>query len=99
VARKGGADSRDRARRAGLLAGSAFQIVDDVLDITSDASTLGKTPGKDRKTGKPTYPGAVGSAAALDTARDRVGRSLSELPEAAGTPLARLIAFVAERTS
>ncbi|HEU4928665.1 MAG TPA: polyprenyl synthetase family protein, partial [Candidatus Krumholzibacteria bacterium] len=99
VAQPGDAASRERARRAGLLAGSAFQIVDDVLDMTGDAATLGKTPGKDRETGKPTYAAAVGTAAALETARDRIARALRELPEAAGTPLAGLFGFLAERRS
>jgi len=94
-------DSRalERVRRAGLLAGSAFQIVDDVLDMTGDSSTLGKTPGKDREAGKPTYAAAVGIEAALEVARRRVADALRALPEAGGTRLASLVAFVAERRS
>ena len=42
-------------RRAGRHLGLAFQIVDDVLDATSDTATLGKTAGKDAKAGKATY--------------------------------------------
>lgn len=53
-----------RERRAifeyGRKVGLAFQVADDVLDITSDAATLGKTPGKDVAAGKMTYPAAVG---------------------------------------
>ena len=93
------AGTRERVRRAGLLAGSAFQIVDDVLDMTGDAATLGKTPGKDRATGKPTYAAAVGAEAALETARERIAQALREFPEAAGTPLAGLFHFVSERHS
>ncbi|MBF0499418.1 MAG: polyprenyl synthetase family protein [Candidatus Riflebacteria bacterium] len=57
-----GADSeecpllREFGRKIGLL----FQIVDDILDVVSDASTLGKTPGKDQKLGKATYPALLG---------------------------------------
>ncbi len=53
----GGADDTALAtlRRAGGRLGLAFQIVDDILDATSDAATLGKTPGKDAKTGKATF--------------------------------------------
>ena len=53
----GGADpdQRDTLRRAGRHLGLAFQIVDDILDATSDAQTLGKTPGKDAQAGKATF--------------------------------------------
>ena len=42
-------------RNAGRHLGLAFQIIDDVLDATADSTTLGKTPGKDAKSGKTTY--------------------------------------------
>ncbi|MCF3649030.1 polyprenyl synthetase family protein [Synoicihabitans lomoniglobus] len=42
-------------RRAGRHLGLAFQIVDDVLDETSDTATMGKTVGKDAATEKTTY--------------------------------------------
>ncbi|HTY99747.1 MAG TPA: farnesyl diphosphate synthase [Rhodocyclaceae bacterium] len=53
----GGADPdrRDTLRRAGRHLGLAFQIVDDILDATADAQTLGKTPGKDARAGKATF--------------------------------------------
>jgi geranylgeranyl pyrophosphate synthase len=44
----------------GLEIGLAFQIVDDILDEEGSASTLGKTAGKDRAAGKPTYPAFYG---------------------------------------
>ncbi len=60
----GGAD--DSALRAvgryGTSLGLAFQIVDDILDVTGDAKTLGKTPGKDAALGKVTYPSLIGLA-------------------------------------
>jgi len=40
--------------------GLAFQIADDVLDCTATAGQLGKTPGKDRRAGKATYPALLG---------------------------------------
>lgn len=92
-------DARERVRRAGLWIGSAFQIVDDLLDERGDVETIGKTPGKDRERGKLTFPAAAGTPAALQAARDRIARALSELPEAAATPLAALVGFVAERRS
>ena len=53
----GGADPAEleTLRRAGRHLGLAFQIIDDILDATSDAKTLGKTPGKDAKAGKTTF--------------------------------------------
>jgi farnesyl diphosphate synthase len=42
-------------RHYGLAMGLAFQVVDDVLDVTADSSILGKTPGKDAAANKPTY--------------------------------------------
>jgi geranylgeranyl pyrophosphate synthase len=49
-------------RSAGQHLGMAFQIVDDILDTTGDAATLGKTPGKDAKSGKTTFVGLYGLA-------------------------------------
>lgn len=42
-------------RRAGSALGKAFQIRDDILDITGDEKTLGKSVGQDSKNGKSTY--------------------------------------------
>ncbi|OHE81258.1 MAG: polyprenyl synthetase [Verrucomicrobia bacterium RIFCSPLOWO2_12_FULL_64_8] len=50
-----GEDQRETLRSAGRHLGLAFQIVDDLLDATGDAATLGKTPGKDARAGKATY--------------------------------------------
>ncbi len=44
----------------GLKVGIAFQIIDDILDITSDTKTLGKTSGKDKEQKKGTYPMILG---------------------------------------
>jgi geranylgeranyl diphosphate synthase type II len=57
-----GADLEDVARltRFGCKAGLAFQIVDDVLDLTVDSAHLGKTAGKDQATEKATWPAVYG---------------------------------------
>ena len=57
-----GASSDDVARldRFGRKAGLAFQIVDDVLDMTVDSAHLGKTAGKDQATEKATWPAVYG---------------------------------------
>ncbi|MNT86591.1 Farnesyl diphosphate synthase [compost metagenome] len=46
----------------------AFQVVDDILDVTADTATLGKTAGKDAAHDKPTYVSLLGLAAARDLA-------------------------------
>ena len=54
----------DTLRQAGRDLGLAFQIVDDVLDATTDTATLGKTAGKDARAGKATYVSLHGIAEA-----------------------------------
>lgn len=44
----------------GAAIGLAFQVVDDVLDVTADSGTLGKTPGKDAAHDKPTFVSLLG---------------------------------------
>ncbi len=56
----------DYAAQLGLL----FQIVDDLLDVTATVETLGKTPGKDARAEKATYPSLYG----LETTRQRASR-------------------------
>jgi geranylgeranyl diphosphate synthase type II len=58
----GGATIADISRLTmfGLKAGLAFQIVDDVLDMTVDSAQLGKTAGKDQATEKATWPAVYG---------------------------------------
>jgi geranylgeranyl pyrophosphate synthase len=51
---------RTTAREFGRALGACFQAVDDVLDVTGDRSSLGKTPGKDAKLARPTLVAALG---------------------------------------
>ncbi len=62
--------------------GLAFQVVDDILDVEGDATTLGKTAGKDAQRSKPTYVSALG----LEAAR-RLAGQLREQAHAAIAPL------------
>ena len=68
----------------GRHVGFAFQIVDDILDVTADSSTLGKTAGKDAEQQKATFPALYG----LDESR-RKAREHYEAALAALEPLGR----------
>jgi geranylgeranyl pyrophosphate synthase len=63
----------------GLDLGLAFQIADDLLDLTADAATLGKTPGKDVAQGKSTLAALVGSDAARRRAEALLHGALAAL--------------------
>ncbi len=54
----------------GTNVGLGFQVVDDILDVTADSATLGKTAGKDERAGKVTYVSLLG----LDEARREAAR-------------------------
>ena len=96
----GGDDAlRARVRGAGLDAGRAFQITDDILDIEGAKETLGKTPGKDVHDGKLTLPSVVGVEASRERARARMEAALAALPEAKGGPLEALIRHTVGRVS
>jgi farnesyl diphosphate synthase len=60
----GGADAHAQAQLAefGRALGLAFQVVDDVLDVSADSVTLGKTAGKDAQNDKPTFVSLMGLA-------------------------------------
>lgn len=70
-------------RQAGRHLGLAFQIVDDVLDATSDSTTLGKTAGKDARAEKTTYVKLHGIDAARKIAADHTAAARSAI---AGLP-------------
>ncbi len=58
----------DAFRRYGESIGLAFQIMDDVLDVTSSTDRLGKTVGRDAELGKSTYPALLGVEGAVKRA-------------------------------
>jgi len=62
----------------GQAVGLAFQVVDDILDVTQKSETLGKTAGKDQDSNKPTFVSVLG----LDAAR-RHAESLRQQAQAA----------------
>ncbi|MBW8768980.1 MAG: polyprenyl synthetase family protein [Gemmatimonadetes bacterium] len=87
--------------RYGKDIGLAFQIADDVLDVTSTTSQLGKTAGRDVELRKSTYPALLGIEGAKARAVELVEQGCSAL-DAVGLltpPLSRIAHFTVERTS
>jgi farnesyl diphosphate synthase len=69
----------DALSRYAQALGLAFQVVDDILDVTADSATLGKTAGKDAAADKPTYVSLMGLAPAQQLAEQLYAESLSAL--------------------
>ena len=95
-----GVEDRAAICRYGDQLGLAFQISDDVLDVTAKSSDLGKTPGKDAVAGKLTFVTLYG----LDETRRRLDELETELVGLAAAiegpdgPLTELARFVIHRT-
>jgi farnesyl diphosphate synthase len=69
----------DALSRYAQALGLAFQVVDDILDVTADSATLGKTAGKDAAADKPTYVSLMGLAPAQHLAEQLYAESLAAL--------------------
>lgn len=86
----------------GATLGLAFQVVDDILDVTQESHTLGKTAGKDRNDNKPTYVSVLGLEAARRHAAELCDRAQTALQRSAlldTATLAQLADMVVERDS
>ena len=86
----------------GAALGLAFQVVDDILDVTQESHTLGKTAGKDLNDNKPTYVSVLGLEAARRQAaelRDRAQQALRRSVLDDTATLAQLADMVVERDS
>ncbi len=96
------AQACDALARFGQALGLAFQVVDDILDVTADSATLGKTAGKDAAADKPTYVALMGLEAAQRHADELAQQALKALAEtglsdAALQPMRALAAMVVRR--
>ena len=80
IAAKAPSQRLEALTRYGQHLGLAFQIVDDVLDVTSTPEQLGKATGKDAGRGKNTYPALLG----LQTSREEAERQLTAASAAVG---------------
>ena len=72
-------DTVSRLRTFGEKAGLAFQIVDDVLDMTQSSEQLGKTAGKDTASDKATWPAVFGLEQSLHDAEELVADAFAAL--------------------
>jgi farnesyl diphosphate synthase len=86
----------------GAAIGLAFQVVDDILDVTQESHTLGKTAGKDLHDNKPTYVSVLGLDAARQQAeslRDQAHAALRCAVLVDATTLSQLADMVVDRES
>ena len=74
-----GAQALQGLQTYGAAMGLAFQVVDDILDVTADSTTLGKTAGKDADNNKPTYVSLMGLDASQAYAQQLLGQALHAL--------------------
>ena len=97
----GGGDENavGRLREFGQSIGLAFQIVDDVLDVTQTSEQLGKTAGKDTAAEKATYPALFGIDESLKKADTLVATALGSLDSFGGRAdtMKSLARFLVER--
>jgi farnesyl diphosphate synthase len=81
----------------GAAIGLAFQVVDDILDVTQSAATLGKTAGKDQDNNKPTYVSVLGLAAARRHAQALREQAHAALARSQLGDAAALLAVLADK--
>jgi farnesyl diphosphate synthase len=74
----------------GHAVGLAFQVVDDILDVTQASETLGKTAGKDLDNNKPTYVSILGLGAAQQHAQDLCNQAQAALERSGLSDIERL---------
>jgi len=79
----------------GAAVGLAFQVVDDILDVTADSATLGKTAGKDADNDKPTYVSLMGLQASQVYAANLLAQAHDAL-RASGLPDTRALQALAD---
>jgi geranylgeranyl diphosphate synthase type II len=92
-------DTIARLRTFGEKAGLAFQIIDDVLDMTQSSEELGKTAGKDTASIKATWPAVFGIERSLKDAEELIADAFDALVPfgAAADPLKSLATYLVER--
>jgi len=101
VAEDGTAAQVAAAERYGDAVGLAFQIADDLLDVTSSAEAMGKPTGADAAAGRHTYPAVLGPEASRARALSLVDEALAAVKALEPTPgpLAALARYSVERST
>jgi geranylgeranyl diphosphate synthase type II len=99
-----GGGSPEEVKRAdtyGEAVGLAFQIADDILDVTGDAKLMGKPVGADAAAGRPTYPAVIGLEASWMLAERMVEEATAAVAPIEGRegPLAAIARYMVERNS
>jgi farnesyl diphosphate synthase len=89
----------DALLRFGHLTGLAFQVFDDVLDVTGDSEVTGKPSQADAARSKPAFPAIIGVEKSLQRAHELRDQALTELQHLPGETdtLAWLAAFAVDR--
>jgi geranylgeranyl diphosphate synthase type II len=95
------ADIIGRLRTFGETAGLAFQIVDDVLDMTQDSTQLGKTAGKDTASYKATWPAVFGIDESIRDASELIADAFVAVEPfgSSADPLKALALYLTTRTN
>ncbi|MCP8899805.1 polyprenyl synthetase family protein [Gilvimarinus xylanilyticus] len=99
IAADADAPSRRALENYSRAIGLAFQVQDDILDVTADTATLGKTQGADAARNKPTYVSLLGLEAAREHAHTLLAQALDALAKLPGDtqPLRLIAQYVVER--
>ena len=97
----GSEDEVFRVQGFGYHIGIAFQIVDDILDVTGDDATLGKPAGSDLKHDKATYPKLVGldESKRLARAAEQEALKALEIFRETAEPLREIARYIVERNT
>jgi geranylgeranyl pyrophosphate synthase len=100
IAADSGDDAADALATYGDCIGLAFQIMDDVLDVTASSVQLGKTAGRDAELRKSTYPSLLGVDGAVAKAQSLVAEACDALRKAGISTgeLEKLAGFIVSRT-
>ncbi|MEZ4704759.1 MAG: polyprenyl synthetase family protein [Bdellovibrionota bacterium] len=93
------AEDHQALKSFGTHIGLAFQIADDILDVTQTTQALGKTAGSDTENGKATYPAIFGLETSIQKAKDCMDQATQSLQRFGdlAQPLKNLASYIIER--